>query len=81
MILLGSLYRYMRFSLQNYLRWLTKKPTEINKIKDILVLIFFEVIPDINEKIRILNSNKYFDYQEKNLKIKLFKTKKQSSSV
>jgi len=81
MILLGSLYRYMRFSLQNYLRWLTKKPTEINKIKDILVWIFFEVIPDINEKIRILNSNKYFDFQEKNLKIELFETEKQSSSV
>jgi len=71
----------MRFSLQNYLRWLTKKPTEINKIKDILVWIFFEVIPDINEKIRILNSNKYFDFQEKNLKIELFETEKQSSSV
>ena len=71
----------MRFSLKNYLRWLTKKPTEINKIKDILVWIFFEVIPDINEKIRILNSNKYFDFQEKNLKIELFETEKQSSSV
>jgi len=81
MILLGSLYRYMRFSLQNYLRWLTKKPTEINKIKDILVWIFFEVIPDINEKIRILNSNKYFDFQEKNLKIELFETEKQSSAL
>ena len=56
MLFLGQFYLSLRMGLQGFLSGLTRRGN-CNQLRDILKWVFCEVLPEINEKISLLNKH------------------------
>lgn len=80
MLFLAQFYLSLRMGLQGFLHGLTRSGN-CNQERDILKWVFCQVLPEVNEKISLLNKHQPLGTEKQRVTIRLFLAEDQSRRV